>query len=38
MGYTLVMPFLPLYFRELGVTDVGAVALWSGLSLASPRQ
>ena len=33
MGYTLVMPFLPLYFRELGVRDVGDIALWSGLSL-----
>jgi len=33
MGYTLVMPFLPLYFRELGVMDVGDIALWSGLSL-----
>jgi DHA1 family multidrug resistance protein-like MFS transporter len=33
MGFTLVMPFLPLYFRELGVRDVGAIALWSGVSL-----
>jgi DHA1 family multidrug resistance protein-like MFS transporter len=32
-GFTLVMPFLPLYFQQLGVTDVGDVALWSGLSL-----
>ena len=32
-GFTLVMPFLPLYFQELGVTDIGDVALWSGLSL-----
>ncbi len=32
-GFTLVMPFLPLYFQELGVTDVGDVALWSGVSL-----
>ena len=31
-GFTLVMPFLPLYFRELGVTDAGEIALWSGLS------
>ena len=23
MGFTLVMPFLPLYFRQLGVNDVG---------------
>lgn len=32
-GFTLVMPFLPLYFHQLGVDDVGAVAIWSGLSL-----
>jgi MFS family permease len=34
-GLTLVMPFLPLYFRELGVRDLGELALWSGLSLAA---
>jgi MFS transporter, DHA1 family, multidrug resistance protein len=33
MGFTLVMPFLPLYFHQLGVEDVGQVAMWSGLSL-----
>lgn len=27
------MPFLPLYFQELGVTDVGEAALWSGVTL-----
>ena len=32
-GFTLVMPFLPLYFQELGLHDVGEIALWSGLSL-----
>jgi len=32
-GFTLVMPFLPLYFQLLGVHDVGEIALWSGLSL-----
>ena len=32
-GFTLVMPFLPLYFRELGLTDVGDIALWTGLTL-----
>ena len=32
-GFTLVMPFLPLYFQQLGVTDVAEIALWSGLSL-----
>ena len=34
-GFTLVMPFLPLYFRQLGVEDVGEIALWSGLSLGA---
>lgn len=33
MGFTLVMPFLPLYFIELGVTDTGAIALWTGASM-----
>jgi len=33
MGFTLVMPFLPLYFHQLGVERVGDVAMWSGLSL-----
>lgn len=32
-GFTLVMPFLPLYFQQLGVSDVGEVALWSGVTL-----
>lgn len=32
-GFTLVMPFLPLYFQQLGVTDIGAIAMWSGMSL-----
>jgi DHA1 family multidrug resistance protein-like MFS transporter len=32
-GFTLVMPFLPLYFEQLGVHDTGAIAVWSGLSL-----
>ena len=32
-GFTLVMPFLPLYLQQLGVSDVGDVAMWSGLSL-----
>lgn len=32
-GFTLVMPFLPLYFQQLGVDDVSEVALWTGLSL-----
>jgi MFS family permease len=32
-GFTLVMPFLPLYIRQLGVEDVGDVALWVGATL-----
>jgi MFS transporter, DHA1 family, multidrug resistance protein len=32
-GFTLVMPFLPLYVNELGVDDVGEIAMWSGLTL-----
>jgi MFS family permease len=32
-GFTLVMPFLPVYIQELGVADVGEIALWAGLSL-----
>ena len=36
-GYTLVMPFLPSFVRELGVTSNAGVAFWSGLLLsASP--
>jgi MFS transporter, DHA1 family, multidrug resistance protein len=35
MGFTLVMPFLPLYISELGVRDVGAIAMWSGLTLGA---
>ncbi len=35
-GFTLVMPFLPLYIsNELGVTDVGQVAFWTGLTLGA---
>jgi MFS family permease len=34
-GYTLVMPFLSLYVRELGVTGDAEVALWTGLALGA---
>lgn len=34
-GFTIVMPFLPLYIRELGVTDVSDIALWTGLTLGA---
>ena len=32
-GFTLVMPFLPLFIGQLGVDDVGQIAMWTGLSL-----
>jgi DHA1 family multidrug resistance protein-like MFS transporter len=36
-GYTLVMSFLPIFVRELGVQSTGGIAFWSGLILsASP--
>ena len=34
-GFTIVMPFIPLYVSELGVQDVGEIALWSGLVLGA---
>ena len=34
-GFTLVMPFLPLYIVELGTTDVGEIAMWTGLTLGA---
>ncbi|MGE0040049.1 MAG: MFS transporter [Vicinamibacterales bacterium] len=34
-GFTLVMPFLPLYISQLGVTDVGQIAMWTGLTLGA---
>jgi DHA1 family multidrug resistance protein-like MFS transporter len=33
-GFTVSMPFLPLYIRQLGVTDVGEISVWTGISLA----
>ena len=32
-GFTLVMPFLPLFIAQLGITDVGEIAMWTGLCL-----
>lgn len=34
-GFTIVMPFLPLYIRELGVSEVADIALWTGLTLGA---
>jgi DHA1 family multidrug resistance protein-like MFS transporter len=32
-GFTFVMPFLPLYVKELGVRGEAAIATWAGLCL-----
>lgn len=32
-GFTLVMPFLPIYIGEMGVRDVGRIAAWTGITL-----
>jgi DHA1 family multidrug resistance protein-like MFS transporter len=34
VGFQFFSPFLPLYIRELGVTDPSAIALWAGLLAA----
>lgn len=33
-GMTMIIPFLPLYIQELGVTEPNKVALWAGLIFA----
>lgn len=35
-GFSLVIPFLPLYVRKLGIESVGNVAFWSGMIFAAP--
>src|SRR5882757_9845207 len=35
VGSDLSQPFIPLYVRELGVTDLAEAALWSGLVVGS---
>jgi DHA1 family multidrug resistance protein-like MFS transporter len=32
-GFTLVMPFLPIYISQMGVSDVGVIAAWTGVTL-----
>jgi DHA1 family multidrug resistance protein-like MFS transporter len=34
-GFTVVLPFLPYYVQELGVTELDQVEFWSGLVFAS---
>jgi DHA1 family multidrug resistance protein-like MFS transporter len=36
MGMSLVIPFLPFYIRELGVSHPDDIARWSGLVYAGP--
>lgn len=33
-GYTMVIPFLPLYLEEMGVPE-GEISLWTGLVFSS---
>jgi MFS family permease len=34
-GMTMIMPFLPLYLKEMGLTDEHEIAFWSGAIFAS---
>src|SRR5262245_9861078 len=34
-GYKLVIPFLPLYVRDLGIESTAGIAFWSGILLAA---
>ena len=36
VGLSMIMPFLPLYLKELGVTDPDAVKIWSGVLFSAP--
>jgi DHA1 family multidrug resistance protein-like MFS transporter len=36
IGMSAVLPFLPLMVRQLGITDIKQVSLWSGLIFAGP--
>jgi DHA1 family multidrug resistance protein-like MFS transporter len=36
IGMSAVVPFLPLFIRDLGVTKLDETALWSGLVFAGP--
>lgn len=35
IGMTLILPILPLYVRDLGVTDPAAITRWSGIAYAA---
>ena len=36
MGFAFVVPFLPLYVRELGITEESRVRIWAGLLAFAP--
>jgi DHA1 family multidrug resistance protein-like MFS transporter len=36
MGMNLVVPFLPFFIRQLGITDQNELARWSGLVFSGP--
>nr|WP_252896154.1 hypothetical protein [Veillonella rogosae] len=33
LGVSQVSPILPLYFHEMGLSDTGSIAQWSGASM-----
>jgi len=35
-GFNFVMPFMPFYIQELGITDVGKIAQWAGILAGVP--
>ena len=35
-GMSFVIPFLPFYVKELGITDTNLVAQWSGWLMGAP--
>jgi DHA1 family multidrug resistance protein-like MFS transporter len=36
MGLSMILPFLPLYLRDLGVSGAQAEKIWSGLVYSAP--
>ena len=36
LGLSMIIPFLPFYVRELGVTGKEAVKIWSGFIFSAP--
>lgn len=34
-GMSMLIPFLPLYLKELGITDAGAQSIWSGIIIGA---